>query len=137
MPRFLQYYKSKLTSELSPTDAWVPCQFRAEASPSSCDWPEGPDDYLAGLAFIALEDVALNVELSGNLRREARIMQFVLSPMEWDDVLGDLHLSRFVLFALKLWEEQDPFGGGLSIAKMGDVRSMMSDLNCALVNDGG
>jgi hypothetical protein len=115
---------------LSPTDAWVPCDFRADWS-QPFDGPEPPDDPLTSLAAAALEDVALNADLPGNLRREARIVQFCLSKMEWNDVLGDEDLCRLILFAFKLWEAQVNFGG-LSRALMADVRSIMGELGATL-----
>ena len=115
---------------LSSSDTSESPDFTANSS-QPFDDIEPPDDPLVSLAAVALDDIVINIDLQASLRREARKNQFRLSNMEWVDVLGDDNLCRLILFALKLWETQENFGG-ISRALMADVRSMMGELNLAL-----
>ena len=113
----------------TPENGWAVCKFvaTAEANPSF-SYPDGPDDQLMARATLALEKyIALNCELSGNLRRSARILQYHLANKDWEDLKDEsIQVCRLVLLALEMWEV-DGFAG-LNIFMRGETRCMIGNL---------
>ena len=81
-----------------------------------------------GRANLALEKyIALNCELSGNLRRSARILQYHLASKDWVDLKDESsQVCLLVLCALEMWEVAG--FEGLNIFMRGETRSMIGDL---------
>lgn len=85
--------------------------------------------YLMSIAWASVEDY-LDTQ-PDNVTIEIRKKMFSSSElfdMEWEDVLKKKELCSLIYMALEQWEKKNFVGTGLSRSRIGDVRSMMSDL---------
>ena len=88
---------------------------------------------LVCLAFASLNDymeaqpdTPATIEMKKEMRIQIEREEW--EEMDWEDVLNEKDLCRLIYIALERWESINFAGTGLSISRIGDVRSMMGEL---------
>lgn len=86
---------------------------------------------LEGLAYSAIQDYLEDETIPKELRDkmvkdvdECKLYEYD----DWEKMCDNVTINQIVYKALQRWEDNKFKNSGLSIAKIGDVRSMMSDL---------
>lgn len=88
---------------------------------------------LVSLAFSSLNDYMEkepDTPRSTEIKKEMRIQieNEDWDEIEWEEILKKKDLCRLIYIALERWESIKFVGTELSISRIGDVRSMMSEI---------
>lgn len=83
-----------------PSDTWQLCTYAGASG--EYEEPCFPDDPIFRIALGALECVALDTELPGNVRMHGRLYQYCISEMQWSDLdaSADFYFLAVLLLAL-------------------------------------
>ncbi len=84
--------------------------------------------YLIDLAVYAVEKY--KSKLTEDDDEYIENMQNTIENMDWDDIAEDTNMCKCILIGLEIIEKED--FKELSISRIGDIRSMMSNLKTLL-----
>lgn len=78
-----------------------------------------------------LEDEQIDQEKRDEMNREV-IETGVYEYTDWNEMIKYPRICKIAYMALQRWEDRKFKNSGLSISRIGDVRSMLSDVNTNL-----